>query len=131
MDLTLIRYSKDGHRTLGELHINGSFFCDTLEPPTRDKYSCIPNSIYRVENYPSERFKRMMPIVIGEHRRRGILIHRGNTEHDTKGCILVGTREGVKLKDSAAMFSELYNRLALAWKRGEVVYLCICEHIVQ
>lgn len=131
MDLTLIRYHKDCYRTLGELHIGSSLFCDTLEPPQREKYSCIPAGNYRVENYPSARFRRMMPIVLGKHRRSGILIHRGNTEHDTKGCILVGIRAGVKLKDSAAIFGELYNRLVLAWKRGEVVNLRICEHIVQ
>lgn len=94
--------------TTGELLVEGEHFCWTLELPWRDNtpgVSCIPRGAYSVFMTLSTRFKREMPRLIGVPGRLGILIHSGNTDHDTEGCILVGNRrdDGV-LYDSRTAF---------------------------
>ena len=42
-----------------------------------------------IVNY-SPRFRRELPRLLNVPGFEGILIHRGNTEKDTAGCILVG-----------------------------------------
>jgi hypothetical protein len=81
--------------TTGELLVEGEHFCWTLELPwlqnTPGK-SCIPTGSYRVLLTLSVRFGREMPRLIGVPKRTGILIHPGNTEEDTEGCILLGDK---------------------------------------
>lgn len=91
--------------TLGLLYLNMNFFCFTLEPSWKDNQvdSCIPDGRYKLVHYRSERFGRCL--VIPEVKRRtGILIHRGNTQDDTTGCILVGSQIGF-LKGRYAVLS--------------------------
>jgi Family of unknown function (DUF5675) len=79
--------------TLGEMLVGGAHFCWTLELPWLNNLpgkSCIPVGQYQVILSLSTRFAREMPRLIGVPARLGILIHPGNTEHDTEGCILLG-----------------------------------------
>jgi hypothetical protein len=82
--------------TLGELFIEGVHFCFTLEDPdlnNRVDVSCIPTGVYQVMAMYSVRFERDMPRVLGVPGRTGILLHMGNTDADTEGCILLGERQ--------------------------------------
>jgi hypothetical protein len=94
--------------TTGELLLEGEHFCYTLELPWLDNLpdkSCIPRGSYRVILSLSTRFKREMPRLIGVPGRLGILIHPGNTDHDTEGCILLGDlRDGPVLLKSRDAF---------------------------
>lgn len=50
----------------------------------------------------------------------GILIHRGATEYDSSGCVIVGKNTEVgRVTDSQAVFENLYRRLKEAADRGE------------
>lgn len=116
MKLTLERlYRKSGY-TIGRLSIDGTYFCDTLEPTDRgldstmdlDTLRCkkvtgrtaIPTGTYRIDmNTPSPRFgsrtpyvayKGIVPRLKGVKAFNGVLIHIGNWPHNTSGCILVG-----------------------------------------
>jgi len=126
--------------TIGELYINGVFFCYTLEDTIRpfgikvDSETGIPEGTYKCEISKSTRFKREMPMVFTEDNGyelinngisfKGIRIHGGNTHKNTEGCILVaynkvdentiqGTAEydlTEKLKDFNSITVNTYNK---------------------
>lgn len=90
---------------IGNLYINGTLFCNTLEDPNRDlnkngKFdngetkvygnTCIPFGKYKIDITYSAKFKRELPLLLKVPSFEGIRIHRGNTTKDTLGCILVG-----------------------------------------
>lgn len=52
-----------------------------------------------------------MPRLLNVPHFDGILIHSGNTEKDSAGCIIVGKRSGQKVINSRDTFSSLFNRL--------------------
>lgn len=74
-----------------------NFRCYTLEDAWRDNrqmVSCIPTGLYEVvphgwEKDSKPRFKRSYRL-LDVPNRSAILIHTGNTDKDTHGCILVG-----------------------------------------
>ena len=106
MEIKVIRQSKKGLPTMGELFIDGEFFCYTLEDEDRGilqgmslnrvkelkKYgdTCIGSGTYKVLLTGSVKFKRVLPLLINVTGFEGIRIHRGNTKEHTLGCILVG-----------------------------------------
>lgn len=84
-----------GNSTIGELYIDGTFFCFTLEDPTRSGEkvygnTAIPVGTYRLEVTWSPRFKRNMAQVMDVPGFEGIRIHSGNSAKDTEGCLLLG-----------------------------------------
>jgi hypothetical protein len=52
--------------------------------------TAIPTGVYKVIVNMSPSKKRMLPRLLDVPGFSGILIHRGNTKHDSSGCILVG-----------------------------------------
>lgn len=98
-----------GAPTTGELFVEGEHFCWTLEDPwinNRVGQSCIPAGSYRVVLTISARFGRQMPRLLDVPGRLGILIHTGNTDADTEGCILVGDKRlGDEVLNSRAAFA--------------------------
>lgn len=93
-NLTLKRVYPTDDYTIGELYIEGEYFCDTLEDTVREKKiagkTAIPYGKYEVIVNRSPRFKRELPLLLDVPNFTGIRIHRGNTAEDTSGCILVG-----------------------------------------
>ena len=98
MKLELNRIVKKPLYTIGRLFIDGKYFCDTLEDRCRDldkeekvmNETAIPAGIYEVIVNVSAKFKRKLPLLLDVPHFSGIRIHRGNTNKDTSGCILVG-----------------------------------------
>lgn len=61
--------------------------------------SCIPDGTYTCRRVQSPTFGNTFEVT-SVPGRSAILFHAGNTEEDTKGCLLVGTRFGMlKVKD--------------------------------
>lgn len=117
-ELELIRDRQDDRATLGRLFVDGQYLCFTLERPWLDnkrRVSCIPEGRYHGALQPSPRFKRTLPELLDVPGRSQILIHAGNTAHDTEGCILVGLGSDTvepRITQSRAALELLMDRLA-------------------
>ena len=91
--MNLIRVALNEHGMFGVLVDREIPFAVTLEPDGVDvKY--IPSGTYdcRSTMYHKGGYPTFEIIVPGRSR---ILFHKGNTEVDTKGCVLVGEEFGV------------------------------------
>lgn len=116
MKLTLIRIAFRETYTIGRLFVNGEYFCDTLEDVPREikipDQTCIPTGTYKVILNLSNRFKKIMPLLVDVPGFSGIRIHSGNTDKDTSGCILVGYNKIIgQLVDSKKVFTNLMLKL--------------------
>lgn len=128
MKLELVRIANRPTYCIGKLYIDGVWFCDTIEDTDRgldDSMSvdeilkkkikgetAIPTGIYKIEITYSQKYKRMMPIMIGVKGYSGIRIHSGNTSKDTEGCLLVGKNTKVGMvTDSRNTYQRLFARL--------------------
>lgn len=112
MKLKLQRIFKAETYTIGKLFIDGVYFCDTLEDKVRDVkikgVTAIPTGKYKVKITMSNRFKKLMPLLIDVPNFEGVRIHSGNTSEDTEGCILVGKNsETGKVTNSRNTFEKL------------------------
>lgn len=152
MEITIIRqYPKDTY-TIGNLFLNGKWFCNTIEDKDRKLYqgqsleyirqtkvyaeTAIPYGRYRVTlNVQSPKFstykkyefcKGYLPRLLNVPGFEGILIHIGNKATQSAGCILVGiNREKGKVLDSEKTFKALYQILDEANKKGEEIWVTI------
>ena len=92
----LIRLEKSLDGTFGVLKLDGKVFCVTLEPEDKDNarnISCIPEGVYRCKRVNSPRYGNTFEIT-GVPDRTHILIHPGNVEDDSMGCVLQGKHFG-------------------------------------
>lgn len=111
MKLILKRKFLGDKYTIGDLFIDGEFFCNTIEDAVRKLpatclytakgQSCkckgkiyaetaIPAGMYKVTMEYSPRFKRKLPFLHNVPHFIGILIHSGTTAVDSAGCLIVG-----------------------------------------
>ena len=117
MRIVVKRTFKGKDYTIGKLYINGDYFCDTLEDVVRDGEkvygkTAIPEGTYTIVLTMSNRFKKILPLLLQVPKFEGVRIHSGNTAADTEGCILVGkNKEKGKVLESRAVFAQLMKRL--------------------
>jgi len=129
MKLELRRVALRDTYTIGKLYIDGVYFCDTLEDHVRDMNkdgdlndkgegkvfgeTAIPYGTYKVIMNMSNRFKRVMPLILDVPHFKGIRIHAGNSAKDTLGCPLVGINSVKgRLTQSKKYETELYIKLS-------------------
>jgi len=134
MKITLKRrYFAEGY-TIGTMFLDGVRFCDTLEDRVRDlshekkipNETAIPAGTYDVVVNLSPKLGRELPRLLNVPYFEGILIHRGNTDKDTSGCILVGENKVKgKVINSTGYEIELVKRCKAAIARGEKITLTI------
>jgi hypothetical protein len=116
MKITVKRLHKTDTSTIGELLIDGIFECYTLEDVERPvkikSETAIPKGTYKVIINQSNRFKRLLPLLLNVPNFEGVRIHSGNTNHDTEGCILVGrTRGNNYVGQSRKAFDKLFKKM--------------------
>lgn len=134
MKITVLRNPSHDGATVGDLFIDGSFFCHTLEDQVREiqgqpveqwkvpGQTAIPAGTYQVLNSYSGRFGCEMPLITDVPGFTGIRIHCGNTSADTEGCLLVGFIEAdYTIARSRDAFAALYPRIKSALAAGENV----------
>lgn len=119
MELKLKRLHKTDKSTIGELSIDGVFECYTLEDVERDvkvySKTAIPKGQYKVIINQSNRFKKLMPLLLNVPNFEGVRIHSGNKAEDTEGCILVGqTRSLDFIGNSKKAYDKLFKKMQLA-----------------
>lgn len=85
--------------TPGKVYIDGQFFCFSCEDEDRflEKgnvkvygRTAIPRGLYSVVITMSNRFKKLMPLVVGVTTHDGIRFHGANRAEDLLGCIGIG-----------------------------------------
>lgn len=131
MKIRLIRHAKRDTYTIGKLYIDGVYFCDTLEDRVRDLKNgeakvfgetAIPEGTYKIIMNMSNRFKRVMPLLLDVPHFAGIRIHSGSRAEHSHGCILVGKNDVVgRLSKSKFFESELYAKLNMAQASKEPI----------
>lgn len=153
MKLTLKRVAKRPTYTIGWLYVDGVKFCDTIEDKDRGLTQSMPvaeikkRKVYSQTAIPTGTYTISMNTVSPKYSKRdfykklcngkvprllnvpgydGVLIHVGNTERDTAGCILVGQNTSVgKVLNSQVTFTRLYKVLKDAADKGEKITLTI------
>lgn len=143
LDLRLTRTYNDPDHCNGELLIDARYFCQTLEDTVRlddpstpqdegkkiQDRTAIPAGIYRLFTRFSPKFKRRMIAVENVPGFTTILIHAGNTEEDTKGCILVGfklnEKHHISPGTSRIAADKLFEMVSAAEADGDHVQLTI------
>jgi len=119
MLITIKRLYKTKNSTIGELLVDGIFECFTLEDAERPikikGETAIPKGTYKVIINESNRFKRLLPLLLNVPNFEGVRIHSGNTNHDTEGCILVGqSRNKEYIGQSRKAFEKLFKKMQKA-----------------
>lgn len=113
MNLEIHRHTATPTSTLGDLYIDGAFFCRTLERPDADQPEvsgavCIPLGSYGCAVTYFPHMKEDAPLLSGTEHRTGIFIHVGNYPKDSEGCILVGLSQS---RDFVGNSKDAFERL--------------------
>lgn len=119
MELQVKRTDFTDSSTIGELSVNGQFECYTLEDKVRPVKiagkTAIPAGRYEVIIDFSQRFGRLLPLLLNVPNFEGVRIHPGNAAADTEGCILVGEEKSQDfVGQSRAAFDRLFAKLSAA-----------------
>lgn len=139
MEILVERKWKKPNYTIGVMSIDGKRFCETLEDVDRNLNSsmtveqikaikkpnktAIPTGTYKITldtfspRFGNKSFYKKvcggkLPRILNIKGFDGVLIHCGNTNLDTSGCILVGRNLEVgKVLKSQETFEKLYKIL--------------------
>lgn len=139
MEILVERKWKKPNYTIGIMSIDGKRFCETLEDVDRNLNSsmnveqikdikkpnetAIPTGTYKVtldifshkfgnKSFYKKTCNGKLPRILNVKGFDGVLIHCGNTNLDTSGCILVGRNlEKGKILKSQEIFEKLYKVL--------------------
>lgn len=130
MEIKVTRKTLTDKSTIGDMEIDGEFFCYTLEDVVRPAgvkiagQTAIPSGRYEVVIDMSSRFKKLMPHILDVPMFSGIRIHKGNTDKDTEGCLIVGmTTAPDFVGQSKVAYDKLMERLEEGLKDGGKVFI--------
>lgn len=151
MKLTLQRKYPKSNYTIGNLYIDGVFFCNTIEDKVRDLnkdgdlndagerkvygQTAIPYGIYEIDmDTVSPKFKNrdwakkyggVVPRLLNVPHFEGVLIHPLNKAEESLGCIGCGrnTIKGQVTQATNTHYKLMDDYLLPAHKRGEKITL--------
>ena len=155
MEIRVRRIAFKDTYTIGKMYIDGNYFCDVLEDKVRDlnkngvfdngevkiaNHTAIPYGTYEItmdvrstkfsdfEKYPwAKEYDGYLPRLTNVPLFVGVLLHVGNSDVDSSGCLLVGENKVVgKVVNSTITFRRLMNEYLIPAKnRGEKIYITI------
>ena len=139
MKILLDRFFKGPKYTVGYLYIDGKYFCDTIEDVDRGLLNSMPLSEIIAKKIPSKTaiprgtYKITLDVVSPKYSKRdyyikvckgkvprilnvkgfeGILLHTGNSEESSAGCIILGENKVKgKVINSRVTFEKFYKEL--------------------
>jgi hypothetical protein len=137
MELELLRTNRTNRSTIGALTVNGAFECFILEDKDRGLQqgmpiselmalkvkmrTAIPAGRYEIVISFSDRFQRMLPLLLNVPVFEGIRIHSGNTDEDTEGCLLPGRNKSPDMVTSSRRaFTALFDKIRSAIQREKI-----------
>ena len=137
MELELTRSVKTNKSTIGELTVNGVFECFILEDKDRGlrkdmpiselivmkikTRTAIPTGRYEIVVSFSDKFQKMLPLLLDVPAFAGIRIHPGNTDANTEGCLLPGKTESPDMIGSSRVaFTALFDKIKAALQREKI-----------
>ena len=137
MELELTRSVKTNKSTIGELTVNGVFECFILEDKDRGlrkdmpiselivmkikTRTAIPTGRYEIVVSFSDKFQKMLPLLLDVPAFAGIRIHPGNTDANTEGCLLPGkTKSPDMIGSSRVAFTVLFDKIKAAMQREKI-----------
>lgn len=153
MELLIDRKWKKQSYTISNLYIDGKWFCNCLEDADRGldnsmsedtirtlkkpSITAIPRGTYEITldvvspKYSKVQFYKdvcngKVPRLKNVKGFDGILIHAGNTDKDSSGCLLVGQNKiKGQVVNSKETFKQLYKLLQDGKSRGEKITIKI------
>lgn len=142
MILNVVRDVFTEKSTIGKLFVDGVFQCYTLEDVVREYpdtgagfeiafekvqgRTAIPRGQYEVVLVESPKYGKIMPRLLRVPMYQGILIHSGNDDEDTEGCLLVGNKKAKDvIYESRDAYNNLFEILEAADYRQETVLINI------
>ena len=153
MEILIDRKWKKQSYTISNLIIDGEWFCNVLEDTDRGlddqmpeskikelkkpSITAIPRGTYEITlDVTSPKFSKAsfykevcngkLPRLLNVKGFEGILIHAGNTDKDSEGCLLVGINlEKGKVLNSRETFKKLYKLLKDRRIKGEKITIKI------
>ena len=146
MNIYLYRIAKKLTYTIGRMYF-ADCKTDSLEDPVRELLdingdgdfndegegkiygqTAIPAGRYEIKMAMSKNFNRLMPYLQDVPGFSYVMIHAGQDERDTSGCILIGENQKPgKLLNSRAWSDLLNAKLLEAEARGERNYIEIID----
>ena len=153
MEILIDRKWKKQSYTISNLIIDGEWFCNVLEDTDRGlddqmpeskikelkkpSITAIPRGTYEITlDVTSPKFSKVsfykevcngkLPRLLNVKGFEGVLIHAGNTDKDSGGCLLVGENlEKGKVLNSRETFKKLYKLLKDRRIKGEKITIKI------
>jgi hypothetical protein len=135
--LTLQRFASLPESTISALSIDGAFECfgleDQAQPIKVQNETRIPEGTYQVvlqtagtlhTKYASKFSDHVGMLALGQVPGfTGVMIHVGNTDRDSAGCILVGdvALSAGEIGDSVKAYRRVYRKIIAALLSGEPV----------
>ena len=152
IEFELKRIYHDDQSTIGILFIDGLRECFILEDQPQKKkiknHTRIPAGRYRITTeIPSSEDDKYrsrleswgmdyigMPRLLDVPEFRGILIHMGNDDDDTSGCLLTGTWAGMLngknyVTQSGDSYKALYKKITEYVRAGKEIYITVKDEL--
>jgi len=140
MEILVDRFVSDDDSTISRVLVDGNFVCFGLEDEYRENKvvgeTRIPAGTYQIslrkegghhsryqQRFPA--FHRGMLHILNVPNFKWILIHCGNTDEDTEGCLLLGSQAitepgDMSITNSTGAYSRFYPLVVDAAERGDL-----------
>lgn len=131
------KWRKDTY-TIGRLYVNGEFLCNTIEDVDRNlnqnmsateiqkikvmAETAIPTGTYTLRVSMSPKFKRELVEIVNVPAFSGIRIHKGNTEKDSAGCLIVGENTAKGRVTNSAKYEQMITEMV---RKADYAYITI------
>jgi hypothetical protein len=127
LEIKVLRTTITEKSTIGDLYIDEKYHCHTLEDVVRARNvkvygeTAIPSGRYEIIMNFSNKFQKIMPLILDVPQFEGVRIHKGNTAEDTLGCILVGENKCIdRIWNCSMVYNKLKDSINAAYPKSKI-----------